>query len=169
MLFFGKKQTNGDSGEPQSTGFRRGADGSRQRRSMRRRRRRLDRIKDLIVLKRLWRDAPRGNARAVRRALPTQEKPNSTVTGISCSTRNGSSSIRLDMPDERGGGVEHERGGRPLADVETRSRSSHRWQGDGPWVIDVGRALALAARRGLFTGRGHWQDAYDQGGGLDCC
>ena len=40
---------------------------------------------------------------------------------------------------------------------------------DGPWVIDHGRALALAARRGLFTGRGHWQDAYDQGGGFDCC
>ncbi len=40
---------------------------------------------------------------------------------------------------------------------------------DGPWVIDFGRALALAARRGLFIGRGHWQDAYDQGSGFDCC
>jgi hypothetical protein len=40
---------------------------------------------------------------------------------------------------------------------------------DGPWVIDTGRALALAAGRGLFTGRGRWQDACDQGGGLDCC
>ena len=40
---------------------------------------------------------------------------------------------------------------------------------DGPWVIDVGRALALAARRGLFMGRGHWQDAYDQSSGFDCC
>jgi hypothetical protein len=40
---------------------------------------------------------------------------------------------------------------------------------DGPWVIDLGRALALAAGRGLFVDRGHWHDAYDQDGGLDCC
>jgi hypothetical protein len=40
---------------------------------------------------------------------------------------------------------------------------------DGPRVIDVGRTLALAARRGLFRGRGRWRDAYDQGGGFDCC
>jgi hypothetical protein len=42
-------------------------------------------------------------------------------------------------------------------------------QRDGPWVIDLGRTLELAARRGLFMGRGRWQDAYDQGGGFDCC
>jgi hypothetical protein len=40
---------------------------------------------------------------------------------------------------------------------------------DGPHVIDVDRALALAARRGLFINRGRWNDAFDQGGGLDCC
>ena len=55
---------------------------------------------------------------------------------------------------------------RTLADGQVASLCVLR---DGPWVIDVARALALAARRGLFTGRGHWHDAYDQGGGVDCC
>ena len=40
---------------------------------------------------------------------------------------------------------------------------------DGPHVIDLDRALALAARRSLFVNRGRWNDAFDQGGGLDCC
>ena len=33
---------------------------------------------------------------------------------------------------------------------------------DGPPVVDVERALELAARRGLFRDRGEWRDAYDQ-------
>jgi len=32
---------------------------------------------------------------------------------------------------------------------------------DGPYVIDVERALTLAAERGAFLGRGAWRDAYD--------
>jgi hypothetical protein len=32
---------------------------------------------------------------------------------------------------------------------------------DGPRVIDVGRALALASERGAFTDRGPWRDAFD--------
>lgn len=43
---------------------------------------------------------------------------------------------------------------------------------DGPWVIDVGRALAFAARHGLYLDRPHWHDAGDASGGaggLDCC
>jgi predicted polyphosphate/ATP-dependent NAD kinase len=42
-------------------------------------------------------------------------------------------------------------------------------QRDGPWVIDPGHALALAARRRLFVDRGRWRDAFDRGGGFDCC
>jgi hypothetical protein len=33
---------------------------------------------------------------------------------------------------------------------------------DGPRVVDIERALALAARRGLLLDRGAWRDAYDQ-------
>jgi hypothetical protein len=55
---------------------------------------------------------------------------------------------------------------RALADGQLASLCVRR---DGPWVVDLGRALALAARRGLFADRGHWRDAYDRGGGLDCC
>ncbi|MCP5041463.1 MAG: ATP-NAD kinase [bacterium] len=40
---------------------------------------------------------------------------------------------------------------------------------DGPRVIDPGRAMRLAAERGLLAGRGHWQDAFGEGGGIDCC
>jgi hypothetical protein len=42
-------------------------------------------------------------------------------------------------------------------------------QRDGLRVIDLDRTLALAAGRGLFENRGPWNDAFDQGGGLDCC
>lgn len=39
---------------------------------------------------------------------------------------------------------------------------------DGPRVIDVGRALALAAEQGACFDRGHWHDTHDPGG-VDCC
>lgn len=40
---------------------------------------------------------------------------------------------------------------------------------DGPRRIDVGAALERAARDGLFVDRGHWHDALDRAGGVDCC
>jgi hypothetical protein len=41
---------------------------------------------------------------------------------------------------------------------------------DGPRVIDVARALTLAARAGRFVDRGHWHDAFDAARGeIDCC
>jgi hypothetical protein len=41
---------------------------------------------------------------------------------------------------------------------------------DGPRVIDVARALTLAARAGRFVDRGHWHDAFDEARGeIDCC
>jgi hypothetical protein len=40
---------------------------------------------------------------------------------------------------------------------------------DGPWQIDVSRALALGAERGLFLDRPHWHDAGDTGEGPGCC
>ncbi len=40
---------------------------------------------------------------------------------------------------------------------------------DGPWQIDVARALALAAERGLFLDRPHWHDEGDTGEGPGCC
>lgn len=40
---------------------------------------------------------------------------------------------------------------------------------DGPWVIDVPRTLAYAARHGLYLDRPHWHDEGDATGGLDCC
>jgi len=40
---------------------------------------------------------------------------------------------------------------------------------DGPRVIDVARALALGAHAGAFCDRGPWRDAFDAGGGVDCC
>ena len=39
----------------------------------------------------------------------------------------------------------------------------------GPWVIDVPRALALAAERGVFRERPGWHDALEGGGAFDCC
>lgn len=40
---------------------------------------------------------------------------------------------------------------------------------DGPWVIDVRRALTLAAERGFYLNRS-WHDAADQdAGGMECC
>jgi hypothetical protein len=33
---------------------------------------------------------------------------------------------------------------------------------DGPWHVDVPRALRRASERGLFLDRGRWRDAYDQ-------
>jgi hypothetical protein len=41
---------------------------------------------------------------------------------------------------------------------------------DGPRVVDVARALTLAARAGRFVDRDHWHDAFDTARGeLDCC
>jgi len=40
---------------------------------------------------------------------------------------------------------------------------------DGPWVIDVGRALALAAERGLYWDRPHIHEPSDEGHGPGCC
>lgn len=40
---------------------------------------------------------------------------------------------------------------------------------DGPRVIDVARALRLAAESGAFCERGHWRDPFDGAGGVDCC
>ena len=41
---------------------------------------------------------------------------------------------------------------------------------DGPRVIDVGAALAAAARAGVFVDHAHWHDGFDQARGeLDCC
>jgi hypothetical protein len=40
---------------------------------------------------------------------------------------------------------------------------------DGPWQIDVQRALTLAAERGLFLDRPHWHDEGDTGEGPGCC
>lgn len=40
---------------------------------------------------------------------------------------------------------------------------------EGPWVVDVGRALRLAAERGLYLDRGPWHDALDASAGPDCC
>lgn len=41
---------------------------------------------------------------------------------------------------------------------------------DGPRVIDVDRALTIAAREELFLDRGHWHDAFDTASGdVDCC
>lgn len=42
-------------------------------------------------------------------------------------------------------------------------------QRDGPRVIDVRRALALAAERGSFLERLHWHDEKLAGHGFDCC
>jgi len=40
---------------------------------------------------------------------------------------------------------------------------------DGPFMIDPGRAMRLAAERGLLSGRGHFEDSMGQSGGMDCC
>ena len=40
---------------------------------------------------------------------------------------------------------------------------------DGPWQIDVARALAIGAERGLFLDRPHWHDEGDTGEGPGCC
>jgi hypothetical protein len=40
---------------------------------------------------------------------------------------------------------------------------------DGPFVIDVARALALAAERGLYWDRPHVHEPADEGQGPDCC
>jgi hypothetical protein len=40
---------------------------------------------------------------------------------------------------------------------------------DGPWQIDVQRALAVGAERGLFLDRPHWHDEGDTGEGPGCC
>ena len=40
---------------------------------------------------------------------------------------------------------------------------------DGPWVIDVARALSLAAARGLYQDRPHVHEPSDEGHGPGCC
>jgi hypothetical protein len=39
---------------------------------------------------------------------------------------------------------------------------------DGPRVVDVGRALALAAESGACFDRAHWHDAHDRAR-IGCC
>jgi len=50
-------------------------------------------------------------------------------------------------------------------------RALARVERDGPFVIDVGRALTLAATRGLYLDQPHWHDEGDPGGhdGPGCC
>jgi hypothetical protein len=49
-------------------------------------------------------------------------------------------------------------------------RAVARVERDGPWVIDVGRALALAAERRLYLDLPAWHDEGDPGGsGPGCC
>jgi hypothetical protein len=55
---------------------------------------------------------------------------------------------------------------RVLADGQ---RAHLRVERDGPWVIDAGRALALAAERGLYLDPADWQDARSQVRGVGCC
>jgi len=40
---------------------------------------------------------------------------------------------------------------------------------DGPWVIDPGLTLRVAAEKGLLVGKGAWSDARYGGSGFDCC
>lgn len=40
---------------------------------------------------------------------------------------------------------------------------------EGPWVIEVERALTLAAASGVFRERPTWHDAALEDGGFDCC
>jgi hypothetical protein len=40
---------------------------------------------------------------------------------------------------------------------------------DGPWVIDVARALSLAASRGLYQDRPHVHEPSEEGHGPGCC
>jgi len=47
-------------------------------------------------------------------------------------------------------------------------RAAIRIERDGPFVIDPGRALRLAATRGVYVDRGHWHDHRD-GSGFECC
>jgi hypothetical protein len=53
--------------------------------------------------------------------------------------------------------------------LAANERVELRVERDGPWQIDVARALALAAERGLFLDRPHWHDAGDSGEGPGCC
>jgi len=48
-------------------------------------------------------------------------------------------------------------------------RAQLRVERDGPWVIDVARALALAAQRGLYWDRPHVHEPNDEGEGPSCC
>lgn len=47
-------------------------------------------------------------------------------------------------------------------------RAAIRIERDGPFVIDPGRALRLAATRGVYVNRGHWHDHRDASG-FECC
>jgi hypothetical protein len=53
-----------------------------------------------------------------------------------------------------------------LADGE---RAKFRVERDGPWVIDVPRALAVAAARGLYWDRPHVHEPDPEGHGPGCC
>jgi hypothetical protein len=54
--------------------------------------------------------------------------------------------------------------------LQADQASSLRVVREGPWVVDVGRALVLAAERGLYLDRGPWRDALDTAGSApDCC
>jgi hypothetical protein len=55
---------------------------------------------------------------------------------------------------------------RALAPGERAELSVRR---DGPWVIDVPRALALAAQRGLYWDRPHVHEPDEEGNGPGCC
>jgi NAD kinase len=55
-----------------------------------------------------------------------------------------------------------------LRALEPGERVTLRVSRSGPQVIDIHRALSLAASRGLFLDR-HWHDALDEGGGFECC
>jgi hypothetical protein len=59
-------------------------------------------------------------------------------------------------------------GDRALALAEGEG-ATLRVERDGPWVIDVPRALAVAAERGLYWDRPHVHEPEAEGGGPGCC
>jgi hypothetical protein len=53
--------------------------------------------------------------------------------------------------------------------LEAGERAALRVERDGPFVIDVAKALALAAARGLYWDRPHVHEPGDDGDGPGCC